>query len=228
MREHSTACGATGHFSGSRGVSGAQPGSSGSLCPLPAGSCPRSSRPLAGRWRRRRSCWTRLAGRRRSCCTVCSRRGTAPRSPWLPERCRSSPRSTASCRGTAGASLQPCEPRAALTSAPRSGQGSRLAEPSRRLTDRSDGAFHGTLTPAFPQPVRGCRGTLASYPCSPCTPSSGERLSGVKGVSQDTQTCIELDLTQCLALSMNSTSTAPGHEDDEEATRTGRGQALGG
>ncbi|XP_048176189.1 coiled-coil domain-containing protein 69 isoform X3 [Corvus hawaiiensis] len=69
-------------------------------------SCPRSSRPPVGRWRRRHSCGIRLAGRRRSCCTVCSTRGTAAPSPWLPARCPSLPRSTdgtalpGDCRGS--------------------------------------------------------------------------------------------------------------------------------
>ncbi|XP_064580893.1 coiled-coil domain-containing protein 69 isoform X1 [Zonotrichia leucophrys gambelii] len=168
-------------------------------------SSPRSSRRPAGLWRRRRSCWTRLAGRRRSCCTECCTPGTAPPSPWPPARCPSSPRSTGGT-GDCGAALRArgcshrgCSHRGCSHQCPQSGQGSGLAEPSGRLTDRSDGAFHssdgafhgsdgafhssdgafhGTFTPAFPQPMWGCRGTLASHPRSPCTPCSGEGVSG--------------------------------------------------
>ncbi|XP_057891073.1 coiled-coil domain-containing protein 69 [Melospiza georgiana] len=76
-------------------------------------SSPTSSRRPAGLWRRRRSCWTRLAGRRRSCCTECCTPGTAPPSPWPPARCPSSPRSTGGT-GDCGAALRA---RAALTGA---------------------------------------------------------------------------------------------------------------
>ncbi|XP_054245340.1 coiled-coil domain-containing protein 69 [Indicator indicator] len=58
-------------------------------------SCRRSCWLPAGRWRRRRSCGSRLGARRRSCCTACSTAATEPPSPRPPARCRSSPRSTA-------------------------------------------------------------------------------------------------------------------------------------
>lgn len=44
---------------------------------------------------------------------------------------------------------------------------------------------------------------------------------GVKGVSQDTQTCIGLDPTQHLALSITSTRAARGHGDEEDKVVTG-------
>lgn len=181
LQEHLTACGATGGFAGSRGAGGhfarrfLQPVPS-----LPAGSSPRSSRPPAGRWRRRRSCWIRLAGRRRSCCTVCSTLGTAPPSPWLLARCPSSPRSTGGtvrCRGTAGASLQPCEPRAALIVPPSRGRAPGWPSPRGASWTGVMEHFTGHLCRHCPARV-GLQRDSASHPCSTCTPSSGEGLSG--------------------------------------------------
>lgn len=82
--------------------------------------------------------------------------------------------------------------------------------------------------PALPSPSGAAEGLWPPTRAVPAPLPLVRGCLGVKGVSQNMQTCIGPDLTQHLALSINSTSAASGHEDNEEATRTGWGQALGG
>lgn len=88
--------------------------------------------------------------------------------------------------------------------------------------------FTGRLRLHFPSPCGAAEGPWSPTHAVPAPLPLVRGWLGLEGVSQDTQTCIGPHLTQRLAPSINSTSAAPGREDDEEATRTGWGQAPGG
>lgn len=226
-----------GHFAGSRGGSWA-------LCPVAPATCAVCPQAAVGGAPGR----PRGAGEGGAAAGPGSPReggAAVPGPQWrgrlpLPHRCRRGAphrhvarRRPAPCAagGAVGAFLRAHEPRAALTSAPRC-RGRPPGWPSPRGGPIRPGRWsisqdtHACLSPA---PV-GLQDDPSHLPVPSLHPflwwKAVGGILGVKGVSQDTQTCIGLDPTQRLALSITSTSTAWGHGGKED--KVVPGQAPGG